>query len=127
MLTLRRMHLYLGCFFAPLLLCFSITGAWQTFLRHRETKSGDYRPPALVRALSEVHMNQRFPTEKVQPASSAPFRWLALLLAVGLTTTTGLGIVMAFKFSRRKWLVSVCLLAGFLLPVFLLFVARGFR
>lgn len=124
---LRQIHQYLGCFFAPLLLLFTITGAWQSFMLHRAKKDDSFHPPALVAALSEIHMNQRFPTPGANPSSSVWFRWLILLMAAGLVVTTVLGLVMAFQFSRQKWLVGLCLAAGILCPVFLLLAARGFR
>lgn len=127
MAKLRGIHLYLGCFFSPLLLFFSISGAWQTFMLHLGTKDGAYRPPSWIASLSEVHLRQRFSTEHIQSSSSESFRYLILLMAISFAVTVGIGIVLAFRFSRRKWLVGICLASGVLLPVFLLFVARGFR
>jgi len=47
-------------------------------------------------------------------------------MSVGLSITTVLGILMAFKFTR-PWLVWSCLLLGVIVPCFLLWMARGFK
>jgi len=54
MKLIRKLHLYLGCLFAPLIIFFSITGAWQTFNFHEGSKDKTYTPPAWVSVLSET-------------------------------------------------------------------------
>ncbi len=61
MLFLRRLHLYLGCLFAPALLFFAISGAWQLYRFHDSKKDGSYTAPRAVEALSAVHMNSHLP------------------------------------------------------------------
>ena len=51
-------------------------------------------------------------------------QYFALSAAAGLTLTTILGIVMAYRLSRRPALVSFLLLAGIALPALFLFLAR---
>lgn len=75
MKLIRKLHLYLGCLFAPLIIFFSITGAWQTFNFHESSKDKTYTPLAWVSTLSEVHKNQR--TELY--AGCAPFSAFALV------------------------------------------------
>ena len=40
MRRIARYHLYLGCFFAPLIIFYGLSGAWQTVNLHRSTKDG---------------------------------------------------------------------------------------
>ena len=119
---MRNIHLYLGVFFAPLLMFFLISGAWQTFNLHEASKTGAYVPAPIIKSLSQVHKDQRWGSGKMAPKSSIPFRWLVVLMSVGLLVTTILGIVMAFKYTKG-WKVWLCLFLGFAFPCFLLWLA----
>jgi hypothetical protein len=121
--VMRNIHLYLGVFFAPLLMFFLVSGCWQTFDLHEASKSGDYKPPAIIKSLSQVHKDQRWVDSKMVPQSSVPFQWLIVLMSVGLLITTILGVMMAFKYTRA-WIVWVCLFFGFFIPTLLLYLAR---
>jgi len=120
---MRNIHLYLGVFFAPLLMFFLISGCWQTFDLHEASKSGDYKPPAIIKSLSQVHKDQRWVDSKMVPQSSVPFQWLIVLMSAGLLVTTILGIVMAFKYTRA-WIVWLFLFLGFFIPTLLLCLDR---
>lgn len=120
MKKLREIHLYLGCLFAPVLIFFAITGAWQLFSLHRGTKDGSYTPARVVVLLSEIHQFQHIPP--ASPQAATPLRYFILLAAVGLVFTTLLGTLMAFRFGRSKSAVSVCLVAGVLIPLTILLV-----
>ncbi|MDE1920151.1 MAG: hypothetical protein KGJ09_03690 [Candidatus Omnitrophica bacterium] len=120
---MRNIHLYLGVFFAPLLVFYLISGAWQTFGLHVPSRDGTYKPPAIIKSLSQVHKNQRWVDSRKVPKSSVPFRYLVLLMVVGLLTTTVLGIMMAFKYTK-PWVVWVCLVLGTAIPIILLWLAR---
>ena len=122
--AMRNIHLYLGCFFAPLLILFVITGCWQTFNLHEASKkSGGYQPPQIVKTLSQIHIDQSLGDHKKDLKPSWIFRYLIVLMSIGLSVTTVLGIVLAFKYapSRNVW---GCLLGGVFIPIFLLFMAR---
>lgn len=121
--AMRNIHLYLGVFFAPLLLFFLISGSWQTFNLHEASKDGSYKPPAIIKSLSQVHKDQRWVDGKMVPQSSVPFKCLVLLMAVGLITTTILGILMAFKYTKA-WIVWACLIFGFIIPTVLICLSR---
>ena len=127
MKTLRRIHLYLGCVFATLLIYFAVSGAWQTFMLHHALKDGSYSPPAWISALSEVHQHQRWPGNGVDAPSSILLRCVIALMSCGLIVTTVLGVIMAFKAANRVWLIWICLISGFVVPVFLLLLGRGFH
>lgn len=121
MKSLRSLHLFLGCFFAPILIFFAVTGSWQLFNWHQSTKSGYTAPPSLE-ALSFIHKDAHIPgTSARQPT---PLRYFMFAAAVGLVTTTIIGIVMAYRFSRRPMVATICLLAGIALPGLLLWIYR---
>ena len=123
---MRNVHLYLGVFFAPLLIFFVVSGCWQTFNLHQARKADAYKPPEIIKSFSQVHMNQRWADGSMHPSASVAFRYLILLMSAGLLITTVLGILMAFKFTR-PWLVWGCLLLGVSILYFLLWMARGFK
>lgn len=143
--NIRQLHLYLGTFFAPLIIFFALTGAAQTFGWHE----GGGAIRSAISKLAEVHIHQRFGSpprreEKPgdagdqkparaaakQPEGEPPqgarpsilFKLLILLMSLGLTITTVLGIVMAFKYNRDRRVVWGLLIAGTILPMLLLAV-----
>ena len=125
--TMRVLHLYLGCFFAPLLLFFVVSGCWQTFNLHHARKMGSgYKPPQIIRSLSAVHKNQGWADHENYSESSAAFRYLVLLMAVGFLITTVLGILMAFKFTR-PWMVWGCLFWGTVIPCLFIWMGWVFK
>ena len=54
----RQIHLYVGVFIAPALLFFSLTGGLQVFSLHETTRGSDYKPPAWLVTLAQVHKKQ---------------------------------------------------------------------
>ena len=124
--TLRTWHLCLGCFFTPLLLFFAVSGCWQTFDMHRSKKDGSYKAPKALAVLSEVHTEQRFPTGDVRPKSSKLFRYFIFMMTIGFAVTTLLGVLMALKMVRPI-VVWLWLLGGLVIPVFILWMGRGFK
>ena len=122
MKTLRRVHLYLGCFFAPLLLFYVATGWYQTVNPDRRKGVGDSSD--LISRLSRVHVEQYYPTESGTGYSTFFFRLLIVLMAIALITTVSLGIVLAFRTSRNKWPVWFSLGLGIALPVILLWLGQ---
>ena len=114
----RFVHLYLGCFFAPLLTIFIITGLVQTFNLHEARKNG-YKPPAAVEALAQIHMHQRLATKEFRPEASTAFRYLVVAMSLGLLLNMYLGVVMAFKFADPK-MVWFLIIVGVLVPAVVL-------
>ncbi|MCA9406390.1 MAG: hypothetical protein KC684_07630, partial [Candidatus Omnitrophica bacterium] len=113
--------------FAPLLLFFIISGSFQTFHMHEQRKKGSYVPPKILKSLAQVHMHQSLPSENNQwPRSSEGFKILVLFMSLGLGITVLLGVYMAFKYAPG-WMVWVTLISGFLIPIFLLWAAKGFK
>ncbi|MEO8205246.1 MAG: hypothetical protein ABI615_03640 [Chthoniobacterales bacterium] len=111
MKTLRFIHLYLGCVFAPLLVFFAISGLWQTKLLHFLKTSA--LGPCLSR-LSSIHTGR---TPKIGGGlSSIYMECFVILMALCLIFTIVLGVVLAFKYGRAK-IAILCLAAGILVPV----------
>jgi hypothetical protein len=145
--NIRQLHLYLGTFFAPLIIFFASTGAAQTFGLH---ENGNGIATQWIAKFAQVHIHQRFgapprraekppalnnqqaapPALSASPQGARPpraksspaFKILVLLMALGLIMTTILGIIMAFKYNRDKRLIWGLLIAGALLPILMLAV-----
>lgn len=65
----RQIHLYVGVFIAPALLFFALTGGLQVFSLHETTRGSDYKPPAWLVTLAQVHKKQTtvVPAHKPRP------------------------------------------------------------
>ena len=119
---LRRLHLYLGCLFAPTLIFFAVSGSWQLFNWHQSTKDQSYIAPPALAALSYIHKESHVPgTPARQPT---PLRYFLCAAALGLATSTVLGVIMAYRFSRRPLVATICLLAGIAAPAGLLWIYK---
>jgi hypothetical protein len=119
---LRRLHLYLGCLFAPALIFFAVTGSWQLFRAHETRKDGSYTAPAVLRTLSAVHMNAHLPGKRI--TEYTPLRMFWLLAAAGLILSTVLGVIMAFRCSGSVVTPVLCLSAGVAIPCVVLYLYR---
>jgi hypothetical protein len=117
---MRRFHLLLGCFFAPALLFFTVSGIFQTLRLHKDVKNG-YQAPEILKVMAKIHKDQKLPGAQPQAAP-----WLlqgfVLLMSAGFIFSTGVGLVMAFKYFRPRWAVWALLAAGGILPVALLLI-----
>jgi len=142
LMAARMWHSYAGAFFAPAILFFSVTGAFQTFNLHKPMPG--YHPPEVLQALSSMHKNQNLlvkyaddPSPKTGkrtkadkadkpddtpslPLSSVIAQWMlkvfAAMVSVGLIVTTALGLYMSWQTSRRRT-VLCCFAAGMVLPM----------
>ncbi|HXT41530.1 MAG TPA: hypothetical protein VN887_16105 [Candidatus Angelobacter sp.] len=122
MRTLRRIHLYLGCFFAPLLIFYVATGWYQTVNPDRRKGVGDSTD--FVSRLNRVHVEQYYPTDSASGYSTYLFRCLVVAMAVALIITIVLGIILAFRTIRHKWPVWLSLALGILLPIVMLWLGQ---
>ena|ERR1700731_649903 len=123
MRLLRQLHLYLGCLFAPMLIFFAVTGSWQIFDWHQSDKApGGYRAPHALAVLSDIHKDAHIPPTK--RASPAPVRYFMFAGALGLVTTTVIGVIMAYRFSREPLVATICLTVGALFPAVLLWIYK---
>ena len=111
MQKLRRLHLYLGCFFAPMLLFFTVSGIWQTLGWNDQNKT--------LRWLSTIHKNQGL---KGGVSLNSPLLELFVLaMSLGLIFSIVTGIIMAFKFGRGR-LTLYSLVAGIAIPCLIIFL-----
>ncbi|MEO6054155.1 MAG: hypothetical protein ABIP97_09100 [Chthoniobacterales bacterium] len=117
MKTLRFIHLYLGCLFAPLIVFFAISGLWQTKILHIGKTSAI--GPLLTR-LSSIHTGR---TPKIGGGlSSIYMECFVILMALCLIFTIIAGVILAFKYGRTR-IAAVCLAAGITVPVALALIA----
>ncbi len=123
MKRLRQLHLYLGVFFTPMLLFFIGTGWFQTVDHDRLKSPGEAE--TLVQKLRVVHTDQIYPETGVirQKASPKVFQGLVVAMSVALILTTLLGLVLAFRFSRSVWVVTLVLGLGIVAPAAVLWLA----
>jgi hypothetical protein len=65
----RQIHLYVGVFIAPALLFFAFTGGLQVFSLHETTRGSDYKPPAWLAVMAQLHKKQTaiMPVRKPRP------------------------------------------------------------
>lgn len=124
MKILRRLHLYLGCFFAPILLLFIATGWYQT-VNHDRMKSPS-EAGTWVQKLRVVHTDQIYPTEEevLRPSSPRLFQLLVGAMSGAMILTTLLGIVLAFRMVRPPWLVALVLGLGVMVPILVLWLGQ---
>jgi len=115
MRRLRQLHLLLGCFFAPFLIYFALSGAWQT-LSWNEADKKD-APQNVYSQLSTPHIYQTMPGGIPKIERSHMFKWFAVLMSLGFVATAVLGVYMAWRMAaQRRWAI-VCLVAGVVLPM----------
>jgi hypothetical protein len=121
---IRRAHLYLGCFFAPLLVFFILTGWYQTVVPNRVKSASEAE--TLWQKLRVVHSDQIYPSEQEfeKPSSPKLFQALVVVMSIAATLTVVLGLVLSFKLLKPVWPVVLCLVLGILLPVLLLWLGH---
>lgn len=117
MRLLRSLHLILGCFFAPLLLFYAVSGFWQVF-GWQWAKSRDDASLALA---STIHTGRGLKGEAISSLSSEPLRWFAAAMAVCLVVMIVTGLILALRSAKSKtaaWAIA----SGLVIPLaFVLF------
>lgn len=122
MKILRRLHLFLGCFFAPLLLFYLATGWYQTVQVDRRKNVGEV--DTLASRLRSVHVDQIYPAESANRFSPTLYRVLVVTMSIALMATVVLGLVLAFRILRPRWPVWLALGLGVLVPVLFLWLGQ---
>jgi hypothetical protein len=123
MKQIRRWHLFLSLFFAPMLLFYIGTGWYQTFTINRNKGPGEAHD--LVSKLTSVHVDQLYPTKKAETYNPQAFKFLVVAMSISLIVTIGLGMYLAFTIGRPKWAVWLSLTLGVLLPILLLWLGQS--
>lgn len=54
----RQLHLYLGIFFAPSIIFFAFSGAFQLFGLHEGHPGDSYQPPKWIAKMASIHKDQ---------------------------------------------------------------------
>jgi hypothetical protein len=121
--TIRKLHLYLSVFFAPLLIFFICTGWYQTVSAQRNKLLAEQ--DTLASKLTSIHVDQIFPSETgTTEYSTTLFKILVVTMSISLLVTIALGIILAFRSTKRSWLVGVFLFLGICLPVVFLWLGQ---
>ena len=116
------MHLFLGCFFAPLLLFYILTGGYQTLSIDRRKGLGEAEN--WIDRMRSIHVDQIYPTESAMSYSPKLFQFLVVLMSVALVVTVVLGVVLALRSLKQVWMVWLALLLGVAFPVLLLWLGQ---
>lgn len=119
---LRRVHLHLGVFFAPLLLFFVLTGWHQTVTPDR--RKGEADSDDWVSRLNRVHVEQYYPSKEAEGYSTKLFTGLVVGMSLALAATTLLGVVLAFQVMKKRGLVWISLALGFMVPAVFLWLGQ---
>ena len=119
----RRLHTFLSVFFSPLLILFVVTGWWQTVTVNRNKGLGF--GGSWIEKLSTIHVDNYFPLTGPHKYSTDLFKVLVVIMCIGFLFTTVLGLVMAFRFAKRKAYLVIILVAGVLVPTLLLYLGEG--
>lgn len=119
---LRRLHLYLGVFFAPMLLFFVLTGWHQTVTPDRRKGVSD--SDDWISRLNRVHVEQYYPSKEAEGYSTRWFTRLVVAMSVALVATTALGVVLAFQVVKKRGLVWISLLLGCMVPAVFLWLGQ---
>jgi hypothetical protein len=123
MRRVRKLHLYLSVFFAPLLVFYISTGWYQTLRSNRNKLLGEQ--DTFVSKLTAIHVDSIFPKPEA-PGEYKPglFQAFVVTMSICLLITIGLGIYLAFRSSRIAWPVALALALGILLPVLFLWLGQ---
>ena len=129
---IRKTHLYLGCFFAPLIILFALSGFFIVNNLDRSTKDGSYVAPEFVKYTTRLHKyisrcNFRKTTNYEATLNSKElqencyiFKYSVIAMSIGLIITILMGLFLAFKYSRNKLLISISIFTGCAIPTIIL-------
>ncbi|MCE0524022.1 MAG: hypothetical protein LV480_14025 [Methylacidiphilales bacterium] len=115
----RRIHLWLGVFFSPLLLLFITTGLWQTFVPDDDKDKGFFN--STMSKFSSIHTDDYFHRNGVHDHASPLFKIVVACMAVALIGTILLGLALACQTAKRFWWIALAFLLGILVPVLALY------
>jgi hypothetical protein len=119
----RKLHLCLSVFFAPLLIFYIGTGWYQTLRTQRNKLLGEQ--DTLTTKLVSIHVDQIYPKPNaVGEYSTTLYKTFVVAMSVCLLITIGLGIYLAFRSTRSPWAISLSLLFGLLLPMLFLWLGQ---
>ena len=119
----RKLHLYLSVFFAPLLIFFIATGWYQTITGERNKLLAEQ--DTWVSKLTSVHVDQVYPSETgTGEYNTRLFKVLVISMSIALLVTIILGMILAFRSTKRPWLVAVWFGVGVAVPIAFLWLGQ---
>ena len=137
MKLIRRIHLFLGCFFTPLLLLYLLSGFYFVLKPARQKDDGEAQ--TFLQKIWWVHTAQEYPRTTApldieaenQPrtltdweADTRAFKILIYIMVVGAVATMALGIMLAIRTTKDKRPVYLSLALGVLLPCVILWFSQ---
>ena len=137
MKLIRRIHLFLGCFFTPLLLLYLLSGFYFVLKPARQKDDGEAQ--TFLQKIWWVHTAQEYPRTtapldleaEIQPrtitdweANTRAFKILIYIMVIGAVATMALGIVLAIRTTKDKRPVYISLALGVLLPCVILWFSQ---
>ena len=119
----RKLHLYLSVFFAPLLIFFIATGWYQTITGERNKLLAEQ--DTWVSKLTSVHVDQVYPSETgTGEYTTTLFKVLVVTMSIALLATIVLGMILAFRSTKRAWVVALCFAIGIAVPIAFLWLGQ---
>ena len=145
MKLVRKIHFWLGSFFAPAIIFFSLSGAFQILGLHEgdgavgwiarmaqvhksqtiaAPRARSPKPAAAAPAADATHADAAHADAPTGPrpdaggsSRSTPLVAFFLLMALSLITSSCLGVFMAFQYKRDRRVIIGLLVAGTVLPI----------
>jgi hypothetical protein len=138
MKIIRKLHFFIGVLFAPTIVFFALSGSFQMLGLHEGSDASSW-----IAKMGQIHKDQTIdsppprkapaqpkpdtasaprPPERAGPHRSYPLLVWFFALALGLLTSTGLGIYMAFAYKRDRVVILSLLAAGIVIPVVFAFL-----
>jgi hypothetical protein len=118
--TLMRLHRYAGLMAAPLLFFFAISGTWQIFRLHESRRDGSYTAPKMLSIASDFHKAERMGSS----AADLAFKSIVASVAILFALSALLGVWVALRTTRPRWLALALLALGIAVPLLLYLAAR---
>jgi hypothetical protein len=124
--------------FAPSILFFALSGAFQicgwhegggpawiarlALVHKSQLLTAPSRPPRPAEAAPRADAARPASPPRERPQPSLPLKAFFLLMSLGLVTSTGLGIYLAFGYRRDRATIMGLLVAGTVVPIVALFL-----
>jgi hypothetical protein len=83
-----------------------------------------FEASAVMDRLRAVHAEATFPVASANSYSTVAFRWLVYLMSAALVVTVILGVVLALRTMKKKWLVWAMLVLGLAVPALCLWLGQ---
>ena len=98
------------------------TGWYQTVKVDRKKNVAE--ADTWISRLTSVHVDQIYPAESAESYSPVLFRILVVVMVLALMATIVLGVVLAFRTLRQRWMVWLSLGLGIAVPILFLWLGQ---